>query len=574
MKMKEIQIKNFRNFEDLTLNLNNRNVVFGLNDVGKTNFLIAIRYLLDYKQRTQEFSESDFFEKDTSKNIVIQMKFNIADEIGGKLVSQKEQDDNRKFIALMRPTDSNSKDYYIKLVYNFQIEDKLSMTFSHDGENWEEMASKGGKYTLDYLFDVIYIDSKVSLDNVFKNRAKAMFYEYNKKNSESLDTVKANIETLNDEISRLDFVKETKKEISGAFKKIKPSDEYTIEIVSEMESGTLYSNIYPYLSLGGKHYPTAGDGRKKLIAYSILGMKEVNGKDNKIKVFLIEEIENHLHKNLQLTLSKYLFGEDPYFDIFVMSTHSADVVSYMNKVELLKLNIKGVKSRSYFYKVPNDYEFIKQKLNKGLAYAIFSNKCLLVEGPSEEILFDKVLLELDKDYYEKGYSILAVNGIGFKDYKTVLDSLGVTTLIKTDNDLKFIKDANDESKCIVQHIGINRALSLCNKQAIENTSNEISKKDDDDFKVSYKATIYESNKGKIDDCKNNYVFLSKNDLENDLNEVIPCIIQQEFETVAKMQIQKQINMITLCKKLDKTKCQAIYDHVSFVCLKEFMDEYR
>ena len=34
MKFDAVTIKNFRNFEDITINLTNKNVLFGMNDVG------------------------------------------------------------------------------------------------------------------------------------------------------------------------------------------------------------------------------------------------------------------------------------------------------------------------------------------------------------------------------------------------------------------------------------------------------------------------------------------------------------------------------------------------------------
>ena len=39
MKFEKVVIKNFRNFENVELDLPNKNIFFGLNDVGKTNFL-------------------------------------------------------------------------------------------------------------------------------------------------------------------------------------------------------------------------------------------------------------------------------------------------------------------------------------------------------------------------------------------------------------------------------------------------------------------------------------------------------------------------------------------------------
>ena len=42
MKFDMVTIKNFRNFENISVALTNKNVLFGMNDVGKTNFLYAL----------------------------------------------------------------------------------------------------------------------------------------------------------------------------------------------------------------------------------------------------------------------------------------------------------------------------------------------------------------------------------------------------------------------------------------------------------------------------------------------------------------------------------------------------
>ena len=63
MKFSSIRIKNFRNFEDINIKLSNKNVFFGLNDVGKTNFLYALRFLFDRNIRKNGFIDSDFFQK-------------------------------------------------------------------------------------------------------------------------------------------------------------------------------------------------------------------------------------------------------------------------------------------------------------------------------------------------------------------------------------------------------------------------------------------------------------------------------------------------------------------------------
>ena len=47
MKFEKISIRNFRNFENIEIGISNKNIFFGLNDIGKTNFLYAMRYVFD-----------------------------------------------------------------------------------------------------------------------------------------------------------------------------------------------------------------------------------------------------------------------------------------------------------------------------------------------------------------------------------------------------------------------------------------------------------------------------------------------------------------------------------------------
>lgn len=70
MKFLTISIKNFRNFENINIDLNNKNVFFGMNDVGKTNFLYALRYLFDREIRKKELIESDFYQKNSNFAVV------------------------------------------------------------------------------------------------------------------------------------------------------------------------------------------------------------------------------------------------------------------------------------------------------------------------------------------------------------------------------------------------------------------------------------------------------------------------------------------------------------------------
>ena len=158
-----------------------------------------------------------------------------------------------------------------------------------------------------------------------------------------------------------------------------------IKIKSEVEIDNIYSKLIPYISYqNGDTYPTAGDGRKKIVEYSILGMESRDIEKKKVNIFLIEELENHLHRSLQISLSFQLF-EDRLFRHMFITTHSSLIVSRMDNVSLIKLyNTNKVDGESVEYIVPEEYKNNKASLNAELSEAIFAKKVLLVEGPSIE----------------------------------------------------------------------------------------------------------------------------------------------------------------------------------------------
>lgn len=96
-------------------------------------------------------------------------------------------------------------------------------------------------------------------------------------------------------------------------------------------------------------------------------------------------------------------------------------------------------SKSALYNVPAEFKTQRKMLNRGLIEAVFADKVLLVEGPSENVLFGKILSELNPFFEADGIYILPVGGFGFRPYFEILDALEIDNIIKTDNDLRKIK---------------------------------------------------------------------------------------------------------------------------------------
>lgn len=571
MIFKHLSIENFRNFEHVNLDLTNRNIVFGLNDIGKSNFLSAIRFLLDRNFRRNGFMDSDFYNKDINREIVITLKVEIADE---------ENDDNKKIYTMMGGAiPSGAEEIYIQLksVYDGEsLVGEPNLFWGVDLEDLEGIPSSQSYYELDKYFNVVYIDSSIQLEDTFKRYSKEILKNESSLSETERKVLSTHIKNLNNSVGRLSTIKTFEKELIEEYKKFKDEKNFNVSIQSEIEISNIHSKLTPYiLDEKSENYPTSGDGRKKILAYTLLTLENRRLEERKINIFLIEELENHLHRSMQIALSYQIFS-DEIFKYLFMTTHSSLIVSQMDDVNLIKLFKENtVVGKSFIYRVPEDYKTLKQKLNQNLAEAIYADVVLLVEGPSEKILFERILKDKCERYESFGGYILEVNGINFKEYYTVLTALGIKVIVKTDNDLKKVKG---KTECNL--IGINRCQRLINRREIKNLRgiDPARYEKDSNYIVELKKNVFSKLPTAIKRLKYNNIYLSIVDLENDLYEVIPRVMDKLAKEnnsskngVDYLQSAKLINMIELSTGISKHGIDKIYRHERFECLKVLVD---
>lgn len=562
MKFKNIKIKNFRNFEDIDITLDNRNVFFGMNDIGKTNFLYALRYLFDKEIRKNNFTDTDFYRKKTEFPIEITVSIDISDE---------NDVDNEKLRAKVKGAIlSNQNTVYIRLIARYVKQDmsaNIMLYWGGDPEDLQEMKSKGYMFDIDYVFNVFYIDSYVNMYNLFKKNISVLLDNNDDTDKSRLSDIDKLFKKLNDNISSLSGIKKFEQEINSEYNEFQP-DRIQISIKSEISINGLFSSVTPYIKQEDKDelYPTAGEGRKKILVYSIYDILAVKKNDTKINIFLIEEPENHLHRTMQMSLSKQIFGDKRYRYSFI-TTHSSSVLMDMDNVNLVRIfNESKIDSASSFYKVPKNFSEQKHRLNKELSEAVFADKVLLVEGPSEEILFDKVLSSVESSYWIKGFYILPVGGIGFKPYLDILKQLKIPCFVKTDNDLR----KNDKSEEYIP-IGFRRINRLIGEEVLP--VNSISGNNMDS-----KLKLYNDNKKKLDEIREKYhIYLSKVSLEEDLDEVlhdelIKYLPEAHGDVVSYLCSAKKYNMIGLVNQLSHEDCRKIIEHYNFACLQDFIGQ--
>ncbi len=560
MKFNSVTIKNFRNFEDISIDLTNKNVLFGMNDVGKTNFLYALRFIFDKEIRKQNFNDTDYYKKNVFNPIEIIISIDISDT---------EDADSQKLRAKLKGAIlSDQNIVYIKVKADYNKKEMVGVPVLYWGgdiEDLEEMKVHGTFFEIDYVFNVIYIDAYVDLYALFKKNANTLLVNDHEQDKDILESIDKICDELNAEISGLSGIKAFEEKIAPEYKKFR-HDDISVSVKSEIAVKGLYSNIVPYIKqeTDNSLYPTSGEGRKKLLVYAIFDLLSKEEEEKKITIFLIEEPENHLHRSMQIALSHILFLDNKYQYLFI-TTHSPYVLAEMDQINLVRIyNEDKIVSKSVLYRVPTKFKSQRKMLNRGLVEAIFADKVLLVEGPSENVLFGKVLSEINPFYEADGIYILPVGGFGFKPYYHILDALQIDNIIKTDNDLRKIKGKEKYSV-----LGFSRLNNFTKKKILPDTPI-------DETGVEAKRKLYDNNQEKLDQIRAEYsIYLSRCSLEEDLDEIIhdqmiSYLPNADGDVIGYLQDAKNNHMVELVEKLTVEDCKRIYEHYNFACLKEVM----
>lgn len=569
MKLSGLRIKNFRNFDKVSVSLLNKNLVFGMNDVGKSNFLYAIRFLLDYKFRNKGFTKSDFHNYNAAEPIEITLIIELETD------GQKYDTDSEKLIAKLHGARSSDEDnVFIKLVANYiENDDRVEphMYWGTNEDDLSEIPTRGISHLeSDTLFELVYFEPNISMKRVFKANKNKIFNEREQieEDSQIIKYIEESAKSINNNISDLSVVKNFEEDINLEYGNLRKED-FSIKLKSEIAVNKYYEYIVPYITHADNEeniYPTSGDGRQKVISYALLNYLNKSEKDDKIKIFLIEEPENSLHRSMIISLSRQLFAKESIYDYFFLTTHSNELLYELDHAALIRLyNSGNTKASSAIFHHDEEQKNIKRRLNKQLSSAFFANKILLVEGPSEAILIEHIYESLGIEYELDGGFIIETNGIDFSPYVNKLSALGINCFVKTDNDIKKSSKNNDNEYIL---IGMNRCLKLLGSKNLE--SRVFDKQDKSEIKLE----LFDELKDQIQIFELNNIYLSKIDLENDLYEVIPNTMDKIFgeNAVKNLQNAKKYNMIDLVEVLTVEDVDKIYNHVNFKVIKEF-NEY-
>lgn len=452
MKITQIKLNGYRNFKDATINVSEKTLIIGSNDIGKSNMLYAMRILLDrsLSEWDVEPKDSDFYchEKTNELSIILKFEEVTEDCVVSKLPG-KISDEGVLFLAYKAWKDTHEYKFYA----------------GFDESQMEEIQERYYRKVL----HLKYISSNRDLHSYIKREKRNLLKESQEKRTDkevekddkNLSEIEKVLMETNKKVSNLAYVSNATKAINTELQELSfhhTSQEVVFD-VGTSDINSFIENIHLASKVNNLNLAIGGEGRNNQIFLALWAARNEIQEDNPLEVtfYCIEEPEAHLHPHQQRKLAEYLV-QKLNGQIFI-TTHSPQIASEFSANSIVRLLQKQKSTKAASNGCSNVienavYDF-GYRLNIIAAEAFFANTVFLVEGPSE-VLFYKVLArQLGIDLDKLNISILMADGIGFETFVNILQALEIEWVVRTDNDIFKIP-----RKAEFRFAGIQRALTI------------------------------------------------------------------------------------------------------------------
>jgi len=457
MQIEKVILNGFRNYAQASVNLQDKTLIIGANDSGKTNFIFALRLLLDRSLPESELepTESDFHISNSGaqhEELSIEIHFKEVQEDAVLSVLKGNVSSDGRSILRYEATRKNL-DYSLKL-----------------GIDTQHLTTINSRFYLKYL-NLKYVKSSRDLDK-FVNLEKRHLLKISQElrtdsqvesDQKQLEVIEQNLETINELVSNLHYVNNATNAVNEELLKLSHDlTDYSVHLDSgSIQTQQFIDNLKLGASTAGSKISLGGDGRNNQILMALWKAKSQRefDPDSEVVFYCVEEPEAHLHPHQQRKLADYLIKDLP--GQTIITSHSPQITARYSPHAIV--HIKNSQAGSYAASggcspcISQEWDNLGYRMSILPAEAFFAKCVLLVEGPSELLFYNEMAkqLEIDLDYYN--ISILSVEGIQFKVYTKILNAMEIPWVIRTDNDVSAINVQQIELRNLA---GVNRCLTL------------------------------------------------------------------------------------------------------------------
>lgn len=418
--IKRLYIKGLKKFKEMDVIFNeNINILIGDNESGKSTILEAINIVLNQKYKTTDKSIlNDLFNVD----IVKAFKNNPSVATLPSIFIQIEfkSSYNHPELYFGENNKENKEEYGIAFECKYVDDPEYNIT--------EKI--NAGVIPLEY-YTLTWTTFQGSTYNMLKKPLETVFIDTSEESNISSFNYynKTIFNRTIDEKDKMKIKDDFRQGMRNVFEGL------SVDKIDDTKSFAINDKkviLESILSIKDGDIPieNKGSGMENLIKTEIALTKSQKSFDS----IMIEEPENHLSFTNLRKMIKNIQKQQVNSQI-ILTTHNDYIASSLDLKNIIwiqnnqTVSLKDIdeKDSQFFIKAPNN----------NLLLFLLSSKIVLVEGPTEYLLFPMFFTkQTGKTLEESGIAILSCNGIQYKRYLNISKQLDKKIAVITDNDEK------------------------------------------------------------------------------------------------------------------------------------------
>lgn len=497
MHISNVVIRNFRNFKETSFDLLPRAVIVGENAVGKSNFLHALRLVLD---PTLPDSERRLGEDDFNSSIKYRdQRIEVEVRLAGFELDSKEYSLLCDYLEQLDPAPIA----LFKYVYRRKESIKPDKALDASTFQWSivgpqkpdrngTMVEKSVRLSVRQMIEQTYLGALRDVaGDISVWRRSPLRPLINQLNIDKglLDQVVKDIKSATRPIIDHQSVKDLNQDITDTLLDMVGA-EYglTTQIDIGATNADKLLRLLTLIMEGGLDVDQISTGLASVL-YITLWLARIERQKKQLdenrtasesvaRILTLEEPESHLHPHLQRLVFRRMFsawqdssdGQSQIPVPVIVSTHSPHILSIAPIESIVRLHradgnvIASSASRLLSQLDPQDRDALQRYMDVTRNELLFAKRVILVEGPSDQFIVSRFAelfyqTEVDSDpkvLDKRGITICAVQSANFEPFVRLLSKQGLSIpfVVITDGDPIVSDDG------AVAYAGLSRAISL------------------------------------------------------------------------------------------------------------------